>query len=63
MAIELDGSETVAGFVLTRVGRVPNPGETFDLDGLVVEVLEADRRRIHKVRFRRAPQPAELEPR
>ena len=63
VAIELDGSETVAGFVLTRVGRVPNPGETFDLDGLVVEVLEADRRRIHKVRFRRAPQPAELEPR
>jgi CBS domain containing-hemolysin-like protein len=61
--IELDGSETVAGFVLSRVGRVPNPGETFDLDGLVVEVLEADRRRIHKVRFRRAPQPAELEPR
>jgi putative hemolysin len=61
--IELDGSETVAGFVLTRVGRVPTPGETFDLDGLVVEVLEADRRRIHKVRFRRAPQPAELEPR
>jgi magnesium and cobalt exporter, CNNM family len=60
--IELDGSETVAGFVLTRVGRVPNPGETFELDGLVVEVLEADRRRIHKVRFRRAPQP-ELEPR
>ena len=63
VTIELDGSETVAGFVLTRVGRVPNPGETFDLDGLVVEVLEADRRRIHKVRFRRAPQPAELEPR
>jgi magnesium and cobalt exporter, CNNM family len=63
VVIELDGSETVAGFVLTRVGRVPNPGETFDLDGLVVEVLEADRRRIHKVRFRRAPQPAELEPR
>jgi CBS domain containing-hemolysin-like protein len=63
VAIELDGSETVAGFVLTRVGRVPTPGETFDLDGLVVEVLEADRRRIHKVRFRRAPQPAELEPR
>jgi putative hemolysin len=61
--IELDGSETVAGFVLARVGRVPSPGETFDLDGLVVEVLEADRRRIHKVRFRRAPQPAELEPR
>jgi CBS domain containing-hemolysin-like protein len=60
--IEPDGTETVAGFVLARVGRVPTPGETFELDGLVVEVLEADRRRIHKVRFRRVRQP-ELEPR
>jgi hypothetical protein len=28
--------------------------ETFEVDGLQVEVLEADRRQIHKVRFRRA---------
>jgi putative hemolysin len=52
--IEPEGFETVGGFVLTRVGRVPAVGETFDLDGLQVEVLEAERRRIHKVRFRRA---------
>ena len=57
--IEPEGFETVGGYVLTRVGRVPAVGETFELDGLVVEVLEADRRRIHKVRFRRAPSPAE----
>ena len=30
--------------------------ETFDFDGLEVEVLEAERRRIHKVRMRLAPQ-------
>jgi CBS domain containing-hemolysin-like protein len=36
------------------VGRVPAVGETFELDGLVVEVLEAERRRIHKVRVRPA---------
>jgi CBS domain containing-hemolysin-like protein len=52
--IEPEGFETVGGYVLTRVGRVPSPGETFELDGLHVEVLEAERRRIHKVRFRRA---------
>ena len=52
--IEPDGFETVGGYVLTRVGRVPAVGETFDFDGLNVEVLEAERRRIHKVRFRRA---------
>jgi CBS domain containing-hemolysin-like protein len=55
--IEPEGFETVGGYVLTRVGRVPAVGETFDIDGLLVEVLEAERRRIHKVRMRLAPQP------
>jgi CBS domain containing-hemolysin-like protein len=54
VAIEPEGFETVGGYVLTRVGRVPAVGETFELDGLQVEVLEAERRRIHKVRVRRA---------
>jgi CBS domain containing-hemolysin-like protein len=54
VAIEPEGFETVGGYVLTRIGRVPAVGETFELDGLYVEVLEAERRRIHKVRFRRA---------
>jgi len=53
--IEPEGFETVGGYVLTRVGRVPAVGETFELDGLLVEVLEAERRRIHKVRVRLAP--------
>ena len=57
--IEAEGFETVGGYVLTRVGRVPAVGETFELDGLAVEVLEAERRRIHKVRFSRAQSPAE----
>jgi putative hemolysin len=61
--IEPDGFETVGGYVLTRVGRVPAVGESFELDGLQVEVLEAERRRIHKVRVRLAatPAPAEVE--
>jgi putative hemolysin len=55
--IEPEGFETVGGYVLTRVGRVPAVGETFEIDGLQVEVLEAERRRIHKVRMRLAPDP------
>jgi len=51
--IEPQGFETVGGYVLARLGRVPAVGETFELDGLHVEVLEAERRRIHKVRFRK----------
>jgi CBS domain containing-hemolysin-like protein len=45
--------ETVGGYVLSRVGRVPAVGERFSFDGLEVEILEAERRRIHKVRLRR----------
>src|SRR5262245_9456434 len=51
--VEPEGFETVGGYILTRVGRVPAVGETFEVDGLFAEVLEAERRRIHKVRFRK----------
>jgi CBS domain containing-hemolysin-like protein len=51
--VQPEGFETVGGYVLTRVGRVPAVGERFDLDGMTVEVLEAERRRIHRVRFTR----------
>jgi putative hemolysin len=57
--IEGDGFETVGGYVLARVGRVPVVGERFNADGLEIEILEAERRRIHKVRIRRTPSPAE----
>jgi len=53
--LEEGGFETVGGYVLARVGRVPDVGERFAFDGLEVEILEAERRRIHKVRFRRLP--------
>ena len=59
--IEPEGFETVGGYVLTRVGRVPAAGETFELDGLVVEVVEAERRRIQRVKIRRAAQVASVE--
>jgi putative hemolysin len=57
--IDGDGFETVGGYVLARVGRVPVVGERFTTDGLEIEILEAERRRIHKVRIRRTPSPAE----
>jgi CBS domain containing-hemolysin-like protein len=62
LGVEIDdgGFETVGGFVLSRAGRVPLVGERFETEGLDVEVLEAERRRIHKVRIRRQ-QPAAAE--
>jgi putative hemolysin len=57
--VESEGFETVGGYVLARLGRVPAIGESFELDGVQVDVLEAERRRIHKVRFRKpASSPA-----
>lgn len=57
--IEEGAFETVGGFVLSRVGRVPAVGERFEFEGLDIEILEAEGRRIHKVRLRRQPQPVE----
>lgn len=59
--VESGEFETVGGYVLARVGRVPSAGERFTFDGLEVEILEAERRRIHKVRLRRLPPPSEGE--
>jgi CBS domain containing-hemolysin-like protein len=51
--IERDGFETVGGFIVTHLGRVPTPGEKLDIGDVEVEVLEAERRRVHKARLRR----------
>ncbi len=58
--IEREGFETVGGYLLSHLGRVPAVGEQFDIDGLAVEVLDAERRRINKVRIarRQVPEPA-----
>jgi len=52
ITIEQQGFETVAGYILARLGRVPQAGENFDIDDVNVFVLEAERRRVHRVRLR-----------
>jgi len=42
---------TVGGLVFTHLGRVPEPGERFEFGVVRLEVLEADERRIHRVRL------------
>jgi CBS domain containing-hemolysin-like protein len=49
--IEREGFETVGGYLLTHLGRVPAISERVEMDGLLIEVLEVERRRIHKVRI------------
>jgi CBS domain containing-hemolysin-like protein len=51
--IAREGFETVGGYLLARLGRVPAVGERVDVDDLTIEVLEAERRRVNKVRIRK----------
>ena len=45
---------TIAGLVIGELGHLPRPGERLTFRGLDVEVLEADERRIGRLRLRRA---------
>jgi len=47
---------TVGGLVSAVFGRIPRPGETVDHRGFSIEVLDAERKRVHRVRFRRKPE-------
>ena len=49
--IEREGFETVGGFLMSHIGRVPAVGEQFDIDALSVEIMDAERRRINRVRI------------
>lgn len=54
MEIEADDFTTIAGLVINESGKVPQPGEHLTFRGLEVEVLEADERRIGRLRVKRA---------
>ena len=56
MEIADDDFTTIAGFVINERGTVPNVGERFEIGGLEVEVLEADERRISRLRVRAKPE-------
>jgi putative hemolysin len=54
LEIEDDDFTTIAGLVISESGRVPQPGTRLSFRGLDVEVLEADERRVNRLRLRRA---------
>ena len=53
--IERQGFETIGGYLLARLGRVPRVGEHLHVDDVQVEILEGERRRVQRVRMRRQP--------
>jgi CBS domain containing-hemolysin-like protein len=58
MEIEADDFTTIAGLVINEQGKVPDVGERFTLRGLEVEVLDADERRINRLRVKAEPKAA-----
>ena len=60
--IDAEGFETVGGYVMARLGRVPAAGEVHPIDDLLVEILDAERRRVHRVRVSKRARDGELAP-
>jgi CBS domain containing-hemolysin-like protein len=54
-ASEHSGAATVAGLLNQVAGHVPRIGEVIDVDGLRFEVLEANQRKVLRVRAHRVP--------
>ena len=49
------GYETVGGFLMAQLGRIPEAGDRVAVDGGVLEVVEVDERRVTTVRFTPVP--------
>ena len=45
------GYETVGGFLMASLGRIPEAGDVVAIDGGTLEVVEVDERRVQTVRF------------
>jgi putative hemolysin len=52
VSVEGRDYSTIAGLMLAHLGHVPLPGEKVERDGLIFEVLEANRRTVLKLRLR-----------
>ncbi len=49
---------TASGLITHHLGRVPRRGESFEFQGLAIEILEADSRRVKKLKIRKPERPA-----
>jgi putative hemolysin len=50
-----EGFETLAGFVLSRLQKIPSPGDTFEFQGRRYTVLQMEGHRIARVKVERQP--------
>jgi CBS domain containing-hemolysin-like protein len=55
-------STTVGGLAAEWLGRVPHVGEAVEREGIRIEIVAADDRRVDRVRILRAPEPPKEHP-
>lgn len=58
---EKEPFQTLAGYILHRLDRLPDEGESFAAGEFEFEILDMDRQRIDKVRIRRIPAESDEE--
>ena len=51
--VQGEGFDTLGGFVLDRLGRMPNKGDTVDYDGISIRVVSTAGRRLKRLRVTR----------
>ena len=51
------GFETLAGFLLFRLGKIPRVGESVEYQARRYTVLEMERNRIARVKIEKLPEP------
>ncbi|HET9533163.1 MAG TPA: hemolysin family protein [Blastocatellia bacterium] len=55
--VEADDFTTVAGLIINELGHMPSVGEKVECKGLQFEVIDADSKRVNRVRLRSVDQP------
>jgi len=50
---EDENYDTIAGYAIAQLGYIPKSGETFEADGAAITILQADERKISRLRVHR----------
>ena len=57
VSFEGDGFDTIGGFVLHQLGKIPSAGDSVEYNGLSIEVVSTTGRRIKSLRIRKLDSP------
>lgn len=51
--LEAPDVSTIGGYMISQLGRIPEPGETAQVEGFEAEIVSADERTVQQIRFTR----------